>query len=179
MAYWQLIINYFCIFYIYMSSKLLWAPWRYKFIKGKKEKGCVFCNRLRRKDSASNLIVYRGVKCCVILNKFPYNVGHLMVLPLRHIGQIEKLSKSESAEFMSLTQEAVKIIKRVLKPHSMNLGMNLGKVSGAGVPGHLHMHIVPRWMGDTNFMPVVGDTKVMSVPLGDIYKSLKREFKKI
>ncbi len=162
-----------------MNSKLLWAPWRYKFIKGKKEKGCVLCNRFNQKDSVKNLIVFRGLNCGVILNKFPYNVGHLMVVPLRHIGLFEKLNMSESAEFMSLTQQSVKIIKTVLKPDSMNLGMNLGKVSGAGVPGHLHMHIVPRWMGDTNFMPVIGDTKVMSVPLGDIYKRLRKEFKKI
>lgn len=155
---------------------MLWAPWRAGFILGKKEKGCVFCKRLKEKDSAKNLIVYRGKKAFVILNKFPYNAGHAMIVPNRHVGHLENLNEAEANEFMELTQRTVAVIKKVLKPGSMNLGMNLGRASGAGIPGHVHMHVVPRWNGDTNFMPVIGDTKVISIPLGPIYKALKKEF---
>lgn len=161
-----------------MAENMIWAPWRAKFVLGKKEKGCVFCKRIQMKDSLKNLIVYRGEKNIVILNKFPYNSGHTLIVPIRHTGQIEKLKPEESVEFFELTKLSVSIIKKVLKPHSMNLGMNLGRSSGAGIPGHLHMHIVPRWNGDTNFMPVIGKTDVISVPLEPIYKSLKKEFDK-
>ncbi len=159
-----------------MSDEKLWAPWRAGFILSKKEKGCIFCKRLKEKDSVKNLIVYRGQKALVILNKFPYNAGHTMIVPIRHVGQIEKLKADEAAEFFELLQKTVTIIKKILKPTSMNLGMNLGKASGAGVPGHLHMHIVPRWTGDTNFMPIIGKTKVVSLPLDPIYKKLRKEF---
>ena len=142
----------------------------------KKEKGCIFCRRLKEKDSVKNLIVYRGKKALVILNKFPYNAGHTMIVPIRHVGQIEKLKADEGAEFFELLKKTVVIIKKILKPTSMNLGMNLGKASGAGVPRHLHMHIVPRWTGDTNFMPIIGKTKVVSIPLEPIYKKLRKEF---
>ena len=160
-----------------MSDEKLWAPWRAGFILSKKEKGCIFCKRLKEKDSVKNLIVYRGQKALVILNKFPYNAGHTMIVPTRHVGQIEKLKADEAAEFFELLQKTVTIIKKILKPTSMNLGMNLGKASGAGVPGHLHMHIVPRWTGDTNFMPIIGKTKVVSLPLDPIYKKLRKEFR--
>ena len=159
-----------------MDDKKLWAPWRAKFILGEKEKGCVFCNRIKKKDSIQNLIVYRGTKCFVILNKFPYNSGHTLIIPNRHLGQVEKLNAEEAAEFFTLTQHTVKIIKKIFKPDSLNLGMNLGRTSGAGVPGHLHMHIVPRWIGDTNFMPVIGKTDVISIPLEPVYKAMKKEF---
>ena len=162
-----------------MTDKMLWAPWRFNFLMSKKEKGCIFCNRLKMRDSVKNLIVYRGEKMFVILNKYPYNTGHIMVVPKRHVGQIEKLTPAESQEFFELIQITVRIIKNVLKPHSLNLGMNLGRSSGAGIPGHLHMHIVPRWQGDTNFMPVVGNTKVISVPLKPVYQSLRQEFSKL
>ena len=162
-----------------MRDKILWAPWRYRFIKSKKEKGCVFCNRIGMKDSVKNLILYRGDKVCVIMNKYPYNTGHAMVVPYRHVGQIEKLTDAESVEFFDVTRLTVKVIKRTLKPDSLNLGMNLGRSSGAGIPGHVHMHIVPRWNGDTNFMPVVGETEVISAPLEPIYRDLRREFNKV
>jgi ATP adenylyltransferase len=128
------------------------------------------------KDTVKNLIVYRGEKVFVILNKYPYNSGHTLIVPNRHVGQIEKLTDEESAEFFELTRRTVTVIKKALKPASMNLGMNLGRASGAGVPGHLHMHVVPRWQGDTNFMPVIGKTSVISVPLEPIYELLKKEF---
>jgi len=159
-----------------MTDKMIWAPWRAGFILSKKEKGCVFCKRLRMKDTVKNLIVYRGEKVFVIMNKYPYNSGHTLIVPNRHVGQIEKLTAEESAEFFELTRRTVTVIKKALKPASLNLGMNLGRASGAGVPGHLHMHVVPRWQGDTNFMPVIGKTSVISVPLEPIYKLLKKEF---
>jgi ATP adenylyltransferase len=158
-----------------MRVEILWAPWRAAFVLSKKEKGCVFCRRFKQRDSVENLIVYRGCKVFVILNKFPYNAGHLMVVPNRHVGHLENLKPDEAAEFFEVTRRTVKAIKKALKPHSLNLGMNLGKASGAGVPGHLHMHIVPRWIGDTNFMPVIGKTKLVSVPLEPLYEKIKAE----
>ncbi|MFQ5454317.1 MAG: HIT domain-containing protein [Candidatus Zixiibacteriota bacterium] len=162
-----------------MADKIIWAPWRAKFILGKKEKGCVFCKRKKMKDSVKNLIIYRGEKVFIILNKYPYNTGHALIVPYRHIRQIEKLTREESIEFFALTQKAVAVIKKVLKPTSLNLGMNLGRISGAGVPNHVHMHVVPRWQGDTNFMPVIGKTSVVSIPLEPIYKALRTEFEKL
>lgn len=159
-----------------MEDKRIWAPWRSAFILNKKEKGCVFCNRYRARDSFRNLIVYRGKTAFVILNKFPYNAGHAMVVPNRHLGQLERLNTAESTELFELTRMSVKAIKRALKPDSLNLGMNLGRSAGAGVPGHLHMHIVPRWNGDTNFMPVIGKTHVVSIPLEIVYDKIKAEF---
>jgi ATP adenylyltransferase len=158
-----------------MTDKIIWAPWRSEFVLGRKEKGCVFCNRIKMKDSVENLIVYRGETAVVILNKFPYNTGHTMIVPIRHVGLIEKLRPAEAQEFFELTQRTVVAIKKCLKPHSMNLGMNLGRASGAGVPGHVHMHVVPRWNGDTNFMPVIGQTTVISVPLEPVYDALREE----
>ncbi len=162
-----------------MTDKTIWAPWRAEFVLGKKEKGCIFCKRLKRKDSVKNLILYRGKKSFVILNKYPYNPGHAMVVPKRHVAHIEKLTAVEAAEFFEVTRLTVKLMKKALKPHSLNIGMNLGRSSGAGIPEHLHMHIVPRWNGDTNFMPVIGLTKIVSVPLEPIYDALKKEFDKL
>jgi ATP adenylyltransferase len=162
-----------------MRNDILWAPWRASFVLSKKEKGCVFCRRLKEKDTAGNLIVYRGKRVFVILNKYPYNAGHALVVPNRHIGHLEQLRPEESIEFFEVTRLACKVIKKALKPQSLNLGMNLGKASGAGVPGHLHMHIVPRWTGDTNFMPVIGKTKLVSVPLEAVYERIRAEFAKV
>lgn len=159
-----------------MANDRLWAPWRSEFIQKEKETGCVFCKRLKDKDSVKNLIVFRGKRAFVILNKFPYNAGHAMVVPNRHVAHVENLKTDEAAEFFNLIQKTIAVTKKILRPDSMNLGMNLGKGSGAGVPGHLHMHIVPRWTGDTNFMPITSGTKVISIPLGPIYKAFRKEF---
>lgn len=162
-----------------MDEQLIWAPWRAAFILSEKEKGCILCNRFKMKDTVENLIVHRGESSFVILNKFPYNSGHTMVVPNRHIGQIEKLRTEEAAEFFELTRLTVAIMKRCFKPHAFNIGMNLGRLSGAGIPAHLHMHIVPRWTGDSNFMPVLGKTKVVSFPLEPFYEALRKEFQKV
>lgn len=157
----------------------MWAPWRAAFILGKKEKGCIFCNRLKTKDSVKNLIMYRGQSNFIILNKFPYNTGHVLIVPNRHISRLEKLKPEVASEFFELIQKAVAAIKKTLKPHALNVGMNLGRMSGAGIPGHLHMHVVPRWNGDTNFLPVIGKTSVVSIPLEPIYDSLRKELHRL
>jgi ATP adenylyltransferase len=151
----------------------LWAPWREKFILCQKEPGCFFCKTAKEKKDEKNLILLRGSKSFVILNRYPYNNGHLMVAPYRHVGKLESLNEEELPELLKLSQLCVKIIKAGLRPHGLNLGMNLGKVSGAGVADHLHLHIVPRWTGDTNFMPILAETKLVSVGLKQTYKLLK------
>jgi len=155
----------------------IWAPWRMKYILSNKAEGCIFCQKVAEDDDEENLILYRGESCFLILNTFPYNCGHLMVVPDRHIGEVEKLNESESLELMRLTQLSVKTLRHILKPEGFNIGMNLGRVSGAGVEGHLHIHVVPRWNGDTNFMPLLADTKVLSESLRETYKKLAQGFK--
>jgi len=162
-----------------MSDNTLWAPWRAGFVLSKKEEGCIFCNRLKMEDSVENLIVYRGELCAVILNKFPYNSGHAMIIPMRHLAHLEELTPDESVEFFELTRITLEVIKKSLKPHSFNIGMNLGECSGAGIPEHIHMHIVPRWNGDTNFMPVLGETKVLSNDLRKTYIQLREAIRKL
>lgn len=155
----------------------IWAPWRMGYILSSKTEGCIFCQKVAEENDEENLILYRGGSCFLILNTFPYNCGHLMVVPYRHIGEVEKLDESESLELMRLTQLSVQTLRDILNPEGFNLGMNLGRVSGAGVEGHLHIHIVPRWNGDTNFMPLLADTKVLSESLRETYKKLAQGFK--
>ena len=157
----------------------LWAPWREKFILCEKEPGCFLCRTSRGKQDRKNLILFRGEKCFVILNRYPYNNGHVMIAPYRHLGKLEELKADELTELMTTAQLCVKALKSGLKPQGINLGMNLGKVSGAGVADHIHLHLVPRWQGDTNFMPIFAQTKVVSVGLADTYRLLKKEFKKL
>jgi len=157
--------------------KLLWAPWRVKFIRQKKQKTCIFCNKIRQKNDKKNFVVYRGKHNFVVLNLYPYTNAHLMVVPNRHVGDLELLSKDELYELFDLVRQMVKILKKTHKIDGCNIGINLGKAAGAGVDEHLHVHIVPRWLGDTNFMPVVSNTKVISESLNETYKILKKEIK--
>ena len=153
----------------------LWAPWRMKYILNIKNKKCFLCRSAREKrQDRKNYVLLRGSSCFVVLNAFPYNNGHLMVAPYRHIGKMEKLRVEELKELMELSVQAISILKKALKPDGFNLGINLGKVSGAGLVNHLHFHIVPRWDGDTNFMPVLGDTKIISQSLEETYKRLRK-----
>ncbi|HLG93862.1 MAG TPA: HIT domain-containing protein, partial [candidate division Zixibacteria bacterium] len=154
------------------SLPAIQAPWREGFILGRKEKGCIFCRRLKRKKDRTDWILYRGGKNFVIMNLYPYTSGHLMIVPYRHIAELSDLTPEESAEMMGLAARAIKGMKKALRAEGFNLGMNLGRAAGAGVAGHLHLHVVPRWAGDANFMPVVGKTKVYSVGLQKIYDSL-------
>ncbi len=142
--------------------KKLWAPWRIEYIKNiEKEKGCIFCLKPKEKNDEKNFILKRGEKSFIILNKFPYNSGHLMIAPYRHIGRIESLRNEEIIEIFGFLIISVSALKKAIKPHGFNIGLNLGKIAGAGFPGHIHFHVVPRWSGDTNFMPVIGETKVI------------------
>jgi len=158
--------------------KQIWSPWRLEYIeqsqKDKSKNQCFLCiNKTKKK--MNNFVLYRGKYSFIILNRFPYNAGHLMVVPLRHIGAIEKLTAQETSEMFSLVQKSVVVLKKVFKPDGFNIGANIGKVAGAGVPGHIHLHVVPRWSGDTNFMPVVGDTKIINDSLNRIYNKLKKQ----
>jgi ATP adenylyltransferase len=160
-----------------MADKSIWSPWRSGFILAGKEKGCIFCRLARdRTAGIKNLVLHRTDTAFIVMNKFPYNAGHLLIVPRRHVGLIEKLSAAESKELMHLSQMAVAAMKRALKPKAFNLGMNLGRLAGAGIPGHLHMHIVPRWTGDSNFMPTIGNVRVHSIPLDLLYRRLAEEF---
>lgn len=157
----------------------LWAPWRGKYVKSiGKFKGCFFCHYLKVKNGHKSLILYRAKYSFIILNQYPYNNGHLMIAPLRHTGNLEKLSDEEIKEIFLLARRMIPILKKVYKSHGFNIGLNLGRHAGAGVIDHLHVHIVPRWEGDTNFMPVVGATKVIPESLEESYRKIKSEIQK-
>lgn len=143
--------------------KHLWATWRMKYIQKNNgdHHGCVFCNALAKQDGPDNLIVLRGEYSFVILNKYPYASGHLMVVPLAHCANLEDLEPPARAEIMELASHAMSVLRKVYKPDGFNMGANIGAAAGAGVPGHIHIHILPRWAGDTNFMTSIGDTRVL------------------
>ncbi len=138
--------------------------------------GCIFCDHLAAGDDEAAYILFRGPSTFVVLNAFPYNTGHLMVAPNRHVGDLSDLSSEERTELFDVTCRAVEVARDALGAEGFNTGMNLGSVGGAGIPGHLHMHVVPRWGGDTNFMPVVGETKVLPELLGDTAAKLRPGF---
>ena len=138
--------------------------------------GCIFCEHLAEDDDERAHILWRGERVFVMLNAFPYNTGHLMVAPLRHVGEVEALDDAERHELFDVTCRSVGIVRDAMSAHGFNTGMNLGQVAGAGIPGHLHMHVVPRWGGDTNFMPVVGETKVLPEMLADSAAKLRPGF---
>jgi ATP adenylyltransferase len=139
------------------------APWRMEYIEGacQPSSGCIFCEKTREARDAENLIIHRGTFCFIILNAFPYNNGHLMVVPYCHTAEFGALTAETHLEMMRLTALAIAALKRVMRPDGFNVGINLGRAAGAGIADHLHLHIVPRWTGDTNFMPVLGNTRVL------------------
>ncbi len=149
----------------------LWAPWRVKYITAKKKKKCIFCASLKPKHK--NYVVLKSAHSFAMLNTFPYNNGHIMVSPKRHIGEISLLKDSEILDLMKTLNKAKKMLDKVLKPDGYNIGINLSENAGAGITGHLHIHIVPRWKGDNNFMPVLYNTKVISQSLDELLKRLK------
>jgi ATP adenylyltransferase len=159
----------------------LWSPWRMEYIlrgEGEDGGGCLFCDLAaagRDQDEANHLLA-RGRLGFVLLNAFPYNPGHLMVAPYRHVGDFEELTADELAELMAFAGRAIRALREESGPHGFNLGMNLGQVAGAGIADHLHLHLVPRWGGDTNFMPVVGQTKVLPELLAETDRRLRRHF---
>ncbi len=150
----------------------IWAPWRMVYIGGDHGGDCVFCGKANSEEDERNLVVLRGEKTFVIMNLYPYNNGHLLIMPYRHVGEIEDLDEEEMMELFKMTQKMVNAL-RTFNPEGFNVGVNIGKAAGAGVPGHIHIHVVPRWCGDTNFMPVFGDVIVMSESLEATYKKIK------
>ena len=151
----------------------IWAPWRMEYILMEKGKGCIFCDKPREDSDETNYILYRGEKNFIILNNDPYNPGHLMVAPFRHVGRLEDLADEELWEHFQLVTRCTKALGQELNPQGFNIGINVGKVAGAGVEGHIHTHVVPRWQGDTNFMPVISDTRVMPEALASIFARLR------
>jgi ATP adenylyltransferase len=155
----------------------VWSPWRYAYIAGAIQEmpsECIFCDALRRNDDAKALIAYRGKKSFVILNRYPYTSGHVMIVPYAHVSELEMCDDATQAEMMRLATRVEHAFKENYKPDGVNLGMNLGKAAGAGVAGHLHMHALPRWFGDTNFMTVVGETRVHPEELNVTYERMKK-----
>jgi len=157
----------------------LWAPWRMSYIKNTdRMQGCFLCDAISMRDEES-YIVYRSEKVFVILNSYPYNTGHIMVAPYRHIGDIESLDDSEALDLVKVVKKSIAALREAYSPQGYNIGVNLGRVAGAGVEGHLHVHIVPRWGGDTNFMPITGGAKVLPEDLPTTWKKLREAFKKL
>ena len=154
--------------------KRMSTPWRRKYIEGQvKEEGCVFCNALAKQDDPKSLVVHRGQRAFVIVNLYPYTNGHLMVAPNEHQPSLELLDAETRAEMMELTSQAIATLKKAYNPHAFNVGANIGKAAGAGVPDHVHMHIVPRWSGDSNFMSVIGETRVLPETIEETHKRVK------
>ncbi len=150
----------------------LWAPWRMKYISAKRKAGgCVFC--LAQKERSTDYLIFKSRKCICLLNIYPYNNGHLLISPRRHIGDIGKLNALEAMDMFACLKRAKGLLDKVLKPQGYNIGFNLNRPAGAGITGHLHLHLVPRWEGDSNFMPVIGDTKIVSQSLDELAKLLK------
>ena len=162
-----------------MANHRIWAPWRLDYVKDASkdmEEECIFCAKPAAGDDRANLIVHRGELAFVILNLFPYTNGHLMVAPYEHTGRFQDLSPETMAEMTALAQQSMRRLEHVYSPHGFNLGLNQGRVAGAGVEHHIHLHVVPRWGGDTNFMPVTADTRVMPQTLDQTYEALKGSF---
>lgn len=158
-------------------ADLLWAPWRMEFIGGPPEPGCLFCRTGRRgADDRENLVLWRGERTFVILNRYPYTNGHMMVAPYRHGGALADLTADEGAELLRLAGRCTTILAAASRAEGFNVGFNLGKVAGAGVDDHLHLHVVPRWAGDTNYLPVIGGSRVMPEYLGETFRKLQPHF---
>lgn len=153
--------------------KTMWAPWRMEYILADKQDGCVFCDALSEND---DLTLFKGNDTMVMMNKFPYINGHLLVAPVRHLSALAELSKYEMGELLATVERSVDILKRIMHPDGFNVGLNLGKVAGAGVEEHLHFHIVPRWFGDTNALTVFADVRVIPEHLQATYNNLKPHF---
>ena len=151
----------------------MWAPWRIKYIQMEIPEGCILCDKPKESKDSQNYILFRGDKNFVILNSYPYNPGHLMVVPYRHGANLEELTEDERREHFELVSRSIKVLRRVFEPGGFNIGINMGKAAGAGIDDHFHTHIVPRWQSDTNFMPVLADVKVLPEALADTYKKLK------
>lgn len=155
--------------------KRMWAAWRMKYItNAEQETGCIFCNALAKADDSQNLVILRHERAFVILNKYPYTSGHLMVASFAHQPSLELLDPASRAEMMELVSQCITTLRQVYNPQGFNVGANIGQAAGAGVPGHVHIHIVPRWNGDTNFMSTVGEVRVLPESLEDTYRRVSQ-----
>lgn len=154
----------------------LWAPWRMEYILNCRQKGCFLCEAFQAENDREHLIVKRSQACAIIMNRYPYNNGHLMVAPYRHVDSVEELQAAEQSDLMALVAMACARLKKIVNAQGFNLGINQGAAAGAGLKDHLHLHIVPRWAGDTNFMPVLADVKVIPQPLSELWEKLQRAF---
>ena len=150
----------------------IWAPWRIGYIETPKPEGCVLCDKPKEADDAASYILHRGRHNYIMLNRYPYNPGHLMIAPYRHLDSPDKLELAELHEHYEILTRCLKVVRAVFNSQGVNLGMNLGRVAGAGIDDHIHSHLVPRWDGDNNFMPVLGDVQVLPEALADTYNKL-------
>ena len=158
----------------------LWAPWRKAYIRpeGRRKRGCLFCRLAKQKPTLQNYILKKTPFSFAVLNLYPYNNGHVMIVPRRHGDTLDALSEREKLDWLALYGQVLGAMKKTLRPHGFNVGMNLGRAAGAGIPHHLHLHVVPRWQGDSNFMPVLGGSKVISESLKSTYRLLTRELQR-
>jgi ATP adenylyltransferase len=157
----------------------LWTPWRYAYVTStEKTGGCIFCDAVKTGDDAKALIVYRGQHCFVILNAYPYTPGHVMIVPYAHLDELRKLPPEAANEMMQLSQRMESVLRELYHPDGINLGMNIGKAAGAGVAGHIHMHVLPRWVADANFMSVVGETRILPETLEETWKRMTAAMRK-
>ena len=153
----------------------LWTPWRYAYVTAaEKVAGCIFCDLHKLGDDVKARIVHRGQHCYVVLNTFPYTPGHVMVVPFAHLDELQKLPVEAAREMMELSQRMEKILRQLYSPDGVNLGMNIGKAAGAGVAGHIHMHVLPRWLADSNFVSVVGETRILPESLDITYDRIRQ-----
>jgi ATP adenylyltransferase len=151
----------------------LWAPWRMGYVTAEQPEGCIFCTKPGANDDEANWILYRGESVFIMLNAFPYNTGHLLVAPFRHLGDVLDMTPQESSETLYGIRIAVEVLRSSFSPQGFNIGVNMGQVAGAGYADHVHVHVVPRWAGDTNFMAITADTRVVPQALADTYRRLK------
>lgn len=158
----------------------LWTPWRATYIQAGNDKGrCIFCDAVDEAPDEKNFVIYRGEFCFVILNRYPYTSGHLMIAPYEHVSRLGMVSEVTTAEMMHLARAAERILEEVYRPDGLNLGMNLGEAAGAGIEQHIHLHVLPRWKGDTNFMSIIGETRIIPETLEDTYAKLKSSFARL
>ena len=170
-------VNNLHVFLYTIFMDHLWSPWRMKYLEGSnKKEGCVFCKAQEMQDSAENLIAYRSKHAYIILNRFPYTSGHLLVNPYQHVTTLEELDSETRAEMMELASRCTIVLKSIYKPQGFNIGINMGAAAGAGVPEHIHLHVVPRWAGDTTFMTTLGQTRVLPEELEVTYERIKNGF---
>ena len=158
----------------------LWTPWRYQYMKqaaSGTQPDCIFCDAAARTDDSETLVVHRGAKAFIILNRYPYTSGHVMVVPYEHVNELQKLSPKAATEMMALTQRLEGVLRKLYNPDGINLGMNIGKAAGAGVAGHIHMHVLPRWVADASFITTIGETRVLPKDLETTWERLSEALK--